>query len=114
MACLKPLPLLWLLSLLPLLQSCPAPADATSPATTPAPGTQPYGLDGTFQTEDILTLQYLSFPQSYTAIKDRFGFPAYRDSQADYYKLPNGNWAAIYYDSSGNAIAYSFSDSDGN
>lgn len=44
------------------------------------------------------------------AISQRFGFPAYRDSTTDYYKLPNGRWAAIQY-AGKTATGLKFSDS---
>ena len=57
-------------------------------------------------------LLHLQFPQSYEAVSARFGFPAYRDSHADYYQLPNGRWAAIQYAGT-TATGFQFSDSDG-
>lgn len=74
------------------------------------PTGQPYSVDGQLTQQDINTLLHLSWPQSYDAIKDRFGLPAYRDGQLDYYQLPNGHWTAIQYQDS-TAIRYSFSDS---
>ena len=73
---------------LELLQ--PAAVEATEPGASPPPGLEPYALDGTLSEADIVALLHLQFPQSYEAVSSRFGFPAYRDSHADYYQLPNG------------------------
>ncbi|MEA5464642.1 hypothetical protein [Leptothoe sp. PORK10 BA2] len=88
----------------------PAPVEAVEPAAAPPPGLQPYGVDGELSEADIKALLYLQFPQSYDAISQRFGFPAYRDSVSDYYKLPNGRWAAIQYAGTA-ATGLKFSDS---
>jgi hypothetical protein len=74
---------------------------------------QPYGLNGQIEQEDIVSLLYLDFTygQSYQAIRDRFGFPAYREGSADYYKIKGSNrLVAIYYDRNGNAIGYQFTE----
>lgn len=86
------------------------PAEAVAPSAVPPAGLEPYGLDGELNESEIKSLLYLQFPQSYEAISERFGFPAYRDSTADYYKLPNERWVAIQY-SGYNATGYRFSDS---
>ncbi|ESA32747.1 hypothetical protein N836_24360 [Leptolyngbya sp. Heron Island J] len=86
------------------------PAEAVAPSAVPPAGLEPYGLDGELNESEIKALLYLQFPQSYEAISERFGFPAYRDSTADYYKLPNSRWVAIYY-SGYTATGYRFSDS---
>ena len=86
------------------------PAEAVAPSAVPPAGLEPYGLDGTLNESEIKALLYLQFPQSYEAISERFGFPAYRDNNADYYKLPNERWVAIYY-SGYTATGYRFSDS---
>ena len=88
----------------------PAPVEAVEPSAAPPPGLQPYGVDGELSEADIKALLYLQFPQSYDAISQRFGFPAYRDSVSDYYKLPNGRWVAIQYAGT-TATGLKFSDS---
>lgn len=93
---------------LELLQ--PTAVEATEPSASPPPGLEPYGLDGTLSEADIVALLHLQFPQSYEAVSARFGFPAYRDSHADYYQLPNGRWAAIQYAGT-TATGFQFSDS---
>ena len=86
------------------------PAEAVAPSAVPPVGLKPYGLDGELSEAEIKALLYLQFPQSYDAILNRFGFPAYRDSTTDYYKLPNGRWAAIQYTGT-TATGIKFSDS---
>ncbi|MEM1242770.1 MAG: hypothetical protein AAGI45_23310, partial [Cyanobacteria bacterium P01_H01_bin.26] len=88
----------------------PAPVEAVEPSAAPSPALEPYGIDGELSQAEIEALLYLQFPQSYNAISDRFGFPAYRDSTTDYYKLPNGRWAAIQYAGT-TATGLRFSDS---
>lgn len=88
----------------------PAPVEALEPSAAPSPDLEPYALDGTLNEAEIKALLYLQFPQSYDAISQRFGFPAYRDSTTDYYKLPNGRWAAIQYAGT-TATGLKFSDS---
>ncbi|ESA32775.1 hypothetical protein N836_24500 [Leptolyngbya sp. Heron Island J] len=97
--------------------SCPdlelfqtAPVEAIEPSAVPPAGMQPYGVDGELSEADIKALLYLRFPQSYEAISGRFGFPAYRDSVSDYYKLPNGRWVVIQY-AGKTATGLKFSDS---
>ena len=86
------------------------PAEAVAPSAVPPAGLEPYGVDGELNESEIRALLYLQFPQSYDAISQRFGFPAYRDSTTDYYKLPNGRWAAIQYAGT-TATGLKFSDS---
>ena len=88
----------------------PTPVEAVESSAVPSAGLQPYGVDGELSQADIKALLYLQFPQSYEAISGRFGFPAYRDSTADYYKLPNGRWVAIQY-AGKTATGLKFSDS---
>jgi hypothetical protein len=74
---------------------------------------QPYGLNGQMGDYELVSLLYLDFThgQSYQAMKDRFGFPAYRDGSADYYKIKGSNrLVAVYYDQSGKAIGYQFTE----
>ena len=86
------------------------PVEAVAPSAVPPVRLEPYGLEGELNESEIKALLYLQFPQSYEAISERFGFPAYRDNAADYYKLPNGRWVAIQY-SGYTATGYRFSDS---
>lgn len=84
--------------------------DPSLPAS-PDANAEDYGLDGTMGEADLLALSYLNWPQNYTSISDRFGFPAQRSESADYYSISGNRWVAIYYDSTGNATGYSISDS---
>jgi hypothetical protein len=61
-------------------------------------------LDG----QQVSTLLHLQFPQSYEAIKNRLGIPAYRNAEADYYRLPNGRWVMVSYNEVGKAIGFQF------
>ena len=88
----------------------PTSVEAVQPSAAPSLGLQPYGVDGELSETDITRLLYLQFPQSYNAISNEFGFSAYRDSTTDYYKLPNGRWAAIRYVGA-TATGVNFSDS---
>ena len=88
----------------------PTSVEAVQSSAAPPPGLQPYGVDGELSETDITRLLYLQFPQSYNAISNEFGFPAYRDSTTDYYRLPNGRWAAIRYVGA-TAMEVNFSDS---
>lgn len=68
---------------------------------------QPYGVEGGITDEQINQLNHLIWPQSYDAIKNLVGYPAYRDGQLDYYRNPNtGTLIAIEYDQQNNAIGY--------
>ncbi len=84
--------------------------DPSLPAI-PDTNAEAYGLSGTMGEADLLALSYLTWPQNYTSISDRFGFPAQRSESTDYYNISGNRWVAIYYDSAGNATGYSISDS---
>jgi hypothetical protein len=45
----------------------------------------------------VVALNHLAFPQWDTSIQSRFGEPAYRDGNADYYPLPNGATEIVVY-----------------
>lgn len=65
----------------------------------PAPAAQPYGIDGTVDELELNVLFHLSFPQSYEAMKNRLGFPAYRDPNFDYYRIAGTqHWVSVEYD----------------
>ncbi|MEA5465298.1 hypothetical protein [Leptothoe sp. PORK10 BA2] len=82
---------------------------SSKPAMPPA-GLQPYALDGALSDADINALLHLSWPQKYESIIDRFGMPAYRTTDQDFYQLPYGRWAAINY-TGRQAVSYSLGDS---
>ena len=68
------------------------------------------GSAGQLSTAQTTTLLHLSWPQSHQAIESALGYPHTRATYADYYTLPNGHTATIYY-SGGNATGYSLGDS---
>jgi hypothetical protein len=61
--------------------------------------TQPmnYGTGDGLTPEQSIALRNIAFPQSYTAMVNRFGYPDARDTRADYYELPNGHRVAVVY-----------------
>jgi hypothetical protein len=112
MSRITPLKQLWLhplghgtaLALVSLLAGCDlqtllgGEAIALTTFTAPPTTAQPYGVEGTLTESELNTLLHLQFPQSYGAIKDRFGFPAKRDEVADYYQVEGTtHWIAIWY-----------------
>lgn len=79
-------------------------------SAVPTATAEDYGLQGTLSEADLVALTALAWPQSYTSLSGRFGFPAKRSDMADYYQTPGGQWVAIFY-SGGVATGYSVSDS---
>jgi hypothetical protein len=59
-------------------------AIATGDPAVPTSEAQPYGVDGKLNEQELVVLLHLQFPQSYSSIKDRLGFPAKRDEVSDY------------------------------
>lgn len=78
------------------------------------PSHKAYTMVGSQQLTEhqLLSLLYLSWPQSYKAMSSLLGPPEARDDRADYYTMPNGNQLAILYNSSGIATGYSLGDSN--
>jgi hypothetical protein len=90
---------------------------STQAAASPEPQQQPvtekvsavisdaedYGTGGGLTAEQSAAIQYVSMPQSYHAIKSRFGFPDKRDSEADYYRMTDGRWVRIAYNANNQA-----------
>lgn len=78
------------------------------------PSSKAYTMVGSQQLTEhqVLSVLYLSWPQSYEAMSSLLGAPDARDNQADHYTMPNGNQLAILYSSSGMAIGYSLGDSN--
>ncbi|MGG6241582.1 hypothetical protein ACQ4N7_23395 [Nodosilinea sp. AN01ver1] len=78
-----------------------ADAPTTVPLTTTnefAPGQQPYGVEGGITQQQLVYLQALAWPQSYTDMVNNFGFPTYRTETGDYYQLEGSNsWIVIEY-----------------
>ena len=77
------------------------------------PSSKAYTMVGSQQLTEyqLLSVLYLSWPQSYKAMSSLLGPPDLRDDRADYYTMPNGNQLAILYNSSGMATGYSLGDS---
>ncbi|NEZ55344.1 hypothetical protein [Adonisia turfae] len=68
------------------------------------------GSSGQLTHQQTTTLLQLNWPQSHQAIEGALGHPHTRDTYADYYTLPNGHTATVYY-SGGDATGYSLGDS---
>lgn len=58
----------------------------------------PYGTGDGLTVEQSAALHHVAFPQSYTAMVNRFGYPDARDSRADYYDMANGHRVAVVYE----------------
>ncbi|MBD2465764.1 hypothetical protein H6G89_32770 [Oscillatoria sp. FACHB-1407] len=87
-------------------------AIAADDPSTPPSDAMDYGT-GTSQMsqQDLIAVMSLQYPQSYEAIKNRFGFPSRRSVTTDYYPIEGtSRWVAIHYHGT-TAIDYSFSDS---
>jgi hypothetical protein len=90
----KLLTLLPLAGLLILMGQIPS-----AQASKPGLAAIPYGVDGQWSEQDLQALLHLAFPQTYADMQGRFGFPGYRDAQADYYQLEEtSHIIAIDYD----------------
>jgi hypothetical protein len=57
-----------------------------------------YGTGDGLTVEQSAALHHIAFPQSYTAMVSRFGYPDARDARADYYDMANGHRVAVVYD----------------
>lgn len=57
----------------------------------------PYGDRQGLTNEQVVTLVWLAWPQSYGAIVDAIGYPDWRDGDRDYYALPGADWVTITY-----------------
>lgn len=90
---------------------------STQTAASPEPQQQPvtekvsavisdaeeYGTGDGLTAVQSAAIQYVAMPQSYFAIKSRFGSPDKRDSQADYYRMADGRWVRIAYNAENTA-----------
>jgi hypothetical protein len=83
----------------------PLPIYGGSSADPPADAI-PYA-SGDLDAQEINALLHLAFPQSYDAIKNRLGLPAYRTKTADYYQLGDRRWVMVVY-SDATAIGFQF------
>ena len=59
---------------------------------------QLYALDGTLTTAEADWLIGLNWPQTYDAMKNTFGLPAYRSETADIYQVTDGRTIQVFYD----------------
>lgn len=61
---------------------------------------------GDLTAPEAVGVLYLAWPQSYNAMIDRLGYPAYRSSTADFYRRPDGDLLRVDYDQNNTAIGY--------
>jgi hypothetical protein len=78
-------------------------AIATQPIT---PSGQAWA-SGQLSRDEANSLAYLSYPQTYADMKGRYGYPAYRDGNTDYYQVEE-HWLAIEYNAQNQATGFSF------
>jgi hypothetical protein len=65
-----------------------------------------YSYNGSITPDELAAMQSLAWPQSYSAITGRFGYPAQRSSHADWYLRPGGMGAVrVDYDQNNIAIS---------
>ncbi|NJN21466.1 MAG: hypothetical protein HC812_10120 [Leptolyngbya sp. RL_3_1] len=57
-----------------------------------------YGGAGQLSNQEWGRLRSLAWPQDYRDMKGTFGFPAWRNSSADVYTLPDGAEVWIFYE----------------
>ncbi|NJP11667.1 MAG: hypothetical protein HC866_21180 [Leptolyngbyaceae cyanobacterium RU_5_1] len=88
-----------------------AQASSRYGAVQPPRGTA-YAVDGSLTTTELSTLLGLDFSngQTYHAMKNALGFPAHRDGNRDYYRMPNRRWIVINYGPHGKATSYQIGD----
>lgn len=67
--------------------------------------------NGVMSWEQFNVLQYLAWPQAGADMTGTFGSPAYRVSDADYYRLPDGRYAVVWYTGQNEAIGYAVQNS---
>jgi hypothetical protein len=66
---------------------------------------------GEMSWEQFNALQHLGWPQSGADMEGTFGSPAYRIREADYYRLPDGRYAVVWYTFQNRAFGYAVQDS---
>ncbi len=72
-----------------------------------AEGGAEYAGGGLSNAELIRLTRHLKFPQSYDAMIATFGAPQQRSQQYDYYRIPNGQYVAVEYQSR-RAVGYTY------
>lgn len=88
-----------LLILSALLTSCMEPVAAPQAGHRGdfAPGVHPYGVDGTVDDQQALTVESLAWPQDREAMTTLLGFPMHFSGANDYYQYTGGRWLVIRY-----------------
>jgi hypothetical protein len=67
----------------------------------------PYSYNGLLTPDELAAVEHLAWPQSYSAITGRIGYPAARSDHADWYLRPGGmGQVRIDYDRDNVAIGY--------
>ncbi|HEY9881810.1 MAG TPA: hypothetical protein V6D29_25390 [Leptolyngbyaceae cyanobacterium] len=66
--------------------------------------------NGVMSWEQFNVLRYLAWPQAGPDMTGTFGSPAYRVSAADYYRLPDGRYAIVWYTLQNQAVGYAVQD----
>lgn len=77
----------------------------------PTPSLSDRWSSGGMSWEKFSILQYLAWPQAGPDMAGTFGSPAYRITEADYYRLPDGRYAVIWYSFHNQALGYAVQDS---
>ena len=100
-----------LLILSALLTSCMEPAYAPPMGAMPGEysphGGHPYGVDGTVDDLQALTVESLAWPQTREAMTNLLGFPLHFSGANDYYQYTGGRWLVIRY-SGPTAVGYHY------
>lgn len=76
----------------------------------PTPGVEDRWSQGSLNWQQLTLLQHLAWPQAGPDMEGTFGSPAYRMREADYYRLPDGRYAVVWYTSQDQAIGYAIQD----
>jgi hypothetical protein len=63
----------------------------------PPPGAIAYGVDKTLSLSRLIEFDNLAFPQSYKAMRKRFGSANYYTQSADYYRFEGVCWVVVNY-----------------
>ena len=79
-------------------------AQAESVGTAP----QEWGDGKALTAEQVNLFAYLAWPQTYTDIVGTFGYPEKRSTTTDYYKTPDGQWIAVFYNQANEATGYGY------
>lgn len=95
-----------------LLSACTelavAPEGGSLPGDYSPDGGHPYGVDGTVDDTQALTVESLAWPQDREAMTTLLGFPLHFSGSNDYYQYA-GRWLVIRYDGP-MAVGYHYED----